>query len=135
MESKKMATSGTPIGGPQELKIRKFANAVFEHGDIRKAAKAENIPQRTAYRWASTDAFREAMAMAQCDALREATRGLSAGAVEAVEVLRAIVRDGNAAEAVRVRAALGILDTALKLAAHVEVETRLLALEQAMAKP
>ena len=133
-----MATRGRPettIGGPQELKVRRFAALVFEQGDIRRAAKAQGVPERTAYRWAGTDTFRDALISAQHESLRDATRGLSAGAVEAVEVLRAIVRNPDTAEGVRVRAALGILDAALKLATHVEVEARLLALEAAMASP
>ncbi len=115
-----------------EMRIRQFAGAVFEHGDIRAAAAAQGIPERTAYRWTAHVIYRDAMRDTQAEGLREATRGLYAGAGEAVATLRAIVLDTEADAAVRVRACAIVLDAALKLSAHVEIEARLLELERKM---
>ena len=125
-----MASNGREKNAAQELKVRRFAAAVLEHGDIRKAARAGNVPERTAYRWAATEIFRAALREAQAEAMRDATQGLAAGAREAVDVLRVILKDGEAAESVRCRAAIAVLDAALKMQQYIEVDNRITELER-----
>ncbi|MCX4525266.1 hypothetical protein OG982_06105 [Streptomyces sp. NBC_01551] len=91
------------------------------------------VTGRTVRRWLDDPAFAEEVQDARRTALTETLRALEVTARSAVAYLAATIRDVNAPEPVRVRAALGILAALPRIAEHVELEERLAILEAAAA--
>lgn len=101
---------------------------------IGRAATAAGVGERTLRRWLSEDDdFRRAYRDARARALTQAIGVLQAAAGEAVEALRAALTDEAAA--VRVRAAIAILDRAMTGAELLDLHERLDALEAWAAEP
>lgn len=124
-----MATAAQKKTPSADCKARMLAAHVFEHGNVRAAARAMGAPERSARRWAASGAFTEELRRLQADALSHAVRGLSAGAQEATALLRAVIRNPEAPEAVRVRAAVAVIDAVVKLAGYIDLEERIATLE------
>ncbi len=95
------------------------------------AARAAGIGLTTGKRWRADAAVQQKIAACRQRMVDEATGRLAELATKAVGVLEDALGDETAA--VRVRAALGILDRLLALRAAVELEARIAALEQAPA--
>ena len=98
--------------------------ALLVERDQSAAATAVGIGRRTLTRWLGTPDFREAYRLASQQRLADTVGLLRAVAGDALAALRAALQSGN--EHVRVRAAVAVLDLAVKvdtdeLAARVEV--------------
>jgi HEAT repeat protein len=80
---------------------------------VQEAAAEAGVGERTLYRWMGDAAFRVAYSTASHERLAETIGRLRAVAGEAVETLRTALQDTSAS--VRVRAAVALLDTAVKV--------------------
>ena len=120
-----VATIGTEKNDPR---VARLAAAVFERGSLPAGAEHAGISRRTAYRLAKTPAYRECMGTLQAEALSSACSGLAAGTGEAVAVLRALAREAEH-ESTRCRAAVALLDSALRWRSALDLEQRLATLE------
>ena len=126
-----MAVDGTP---KNQARIHALAVACFAAGTVAAAADATGTPRRTAFRWAKSPAFKAAMGDCQRAALESATAGLSAGCNEAVAVLRGLLSNAEN-DSVKCRAALGLIDAALRMINHMDFDARLRALEDSQNAP
>jgi hypothetical protein len=98
-------------------------------GDLREAAGVAGCSVRTIRRWREDADFSAELTEAERQALRVTARRLAGASEKASDALVKIVSNENIAPGVRVRAALGILDVAIRYAAHVDLEARISALE------
>lgn len=95
-----------------------------------EAAKVAGVGVSTLSRWLREPSFAGAVREARRRALEQALGTLSAATAEAVETLRACL--GAEGEAVRVRAAVAILEHAMRGAEVTDLEERIAALEAAL---
>jgi hypothetical protein len=94
-----------------------------------KAAAAEvDCGERTAHTWLEDPGYRTLVSELRHRMLDEAVGTLAEATNAAVGTLRKLLDDENSG--VRLRAALGILDAAVRMRQHVELEARILRLEQ-----
>lgn len=91
------------------------------------AGTEAGVSGRTVRRWREDPAFEAEVDAARRALLDRAVAGLSAGAGEAVDVLRAALADPTAA--VRVRAAVALLSALPSVVEHVELTARIADLE------
>jgi hypothetical protein len=94
---------------------------------IKASAKEIKVGERTAYTWLADARYRALVAALRGRLLDEAVGRLADAAGKAVATLCDLLDDRSSN--VRVRAALGVLDTLLKVREHVEFEGRLARLE------
>ena len=120
-----MSTNGTLT-----TKQRRFMVALLAEPNTRAAALAAGISQRCAWRWLADPVFRAELAARQDAVLAAVCNGLADDAQTARQVLRDTMADPTAPHGVRVRAALGIIDAALRLAELVTLSERVAALER-----
>lgn len=104
--------------------------ALLTEPTIERAAAACGLAQSTLYGYLRDPAFRAELQGRQGDIIQAAVGALANLAGEAVGVLGEIVKDTEAGPAVRVRAALGILDQAARLAEFATLEDRICELER-----
>jgi len=122
--------SGDGRGGTKE-RLREVAiGALLTNPTHEAAAKAAGVSESTLARWMRDPTFAAAVREARRRALEQALGALSAATAEAVETLRVLL--GAEGEAVRVRAAVAILDHALRGAETQDLEERIAALEAAL---
>ena len=107
---------------------RRALTALLDAPSIAAAAKQSCTGERTLRRWLAEPTFREHYREASRRLLEDASGRLRAAAGEAVDTLRTALHSEN--EHVKVRAALGILDAALKVDID-ELTARIEALEAA----
>jgi len=119
-----MATNGnlTP-------KRRAFVRAMLTERDVKAAALAAGIAERTAYRWITDPDVQAAIVEAEGAALTDVTRGLLRLADSAVAALETAMGDKEATASARVRAADIVLTRLLQLRELVTLEDRIAALE------
>src|SRR5205823_14879035 len=86
------------------------------------------VGERTAYRWLAKPEFRRQVAQLQQAIARQAAGKLSDGMAEAATALRGLLQSAD--EAVRLRAARALLDFGPRLRDSVELEARIVDLEQ-----
>ena len=96
------------------------------------AAAAAGVSSRTLSRWKDDPGFSKALKQRGRVALAGATTRLKASVDTAVDVLQDVMQDGETPAAVRVRAAVAVIDGALKLAEVTDIMERLDALEAAI---
>lgn len=110
--------------------------ALLVSRNVREACKASKTPERTAWTWLQQPRFKAALASAEAGQIGESTRRLMTLTESAVDVLKDVLQDKEAAHSVRIRAAQLVIESALKLRELQNVEARLAALEAALyAKP
>ena len=97
---------------------------------VRGAAEVAGIAERTAYRYLADAVVRAAIAERQDAALAQVTAGLVADMGEARAALVGMMKNKSAADGVRVRAALGVLDCGLRLFEMLSLADRVTTLEQ-----
>lgn len=114
-----------------QKKQERAAWAVVEFGTIRAAALAIGVPERTLRRWSTKPAFQAATQKAQNAALTEVTRKLAGAGTEAVDTLLEVMRNKSNPPGVRVRASLGILGMMIAAGEFVDLDSRILAIEEA----
>jgi hypothetical protein len=112
----------------QEAKQDRAAVLLASGRAIKDAAAETGIGERTLHTWLSNPRFRAKVVGLRARLLDEATGLLAASAVRAVGVLRDLLGDPN--PHVRLRAAVGILAALLKAREHIEMDERILRLEQ-----
>jgi len=106
-----LARTGAP-DGLSDRQLRALG-ALLAAPSTAAAARITGISRRSLVRWKNDPTFRQLLADASRARLDEAKDSLRAATVEAVEVLRAALRNGTRAE--RIRASTAILDLARRL--------------------
>jgi len=107
--------------------------ALLASPSIAEAAKKVGIGTRTLFRWLQDPAFREAYRDARRETVSHAIAMLQAGAMEAVETLRNVMRDAEANAATKVSAAKAVLELSIKAVEVEDLEARIAALEEQQA--
>jgi hypothetical protein len=129
-----MATNGmadNKITAPQQRAIV----ALLSTKNVAEAAQQANVGERTLFRWMAEDVlFKAALAVAEGEMINAATRRLLQHQDVALTVILSIMADKKLSAGVRLRAALAIVDTMLKLRELNNIEARLSALEASIAK-
>jgi hypothetical protein len=128
-----MADNGTEddkLTPPQQRAI----SALLSTKSVAEAAKQANVPLRTLWRWLTEPAFKAALNSAEGELIAAATRLLLQYQDAALTVILSIMADKQYPAGVRLRAALAIIDTMLKLRELNGIEARLSALEEAYAQ-
>lgn len=117
-------------------KQARAVEAMMTEPTIRGAAEKAGIGHATIYRWLGDPAFVEALREVRSQAFERTMTLLAAAAEKAVEVLREILGDDEAAvrasAAIRIRAARCSLDGMLRAHALIETEERLRRIEEQM---
>ena len=128
-----MAENGTD-SKPLTLQQHKAIAAMLVSRDLRSAAKASGIPERTLWRWAGDPRFLAGLHSAEGAIVTDATRRLLQLSTKAIDTLEKVLDTGP--PALRLRAAGMVLDQLLTLRELQNTESRLAALELMMyAKP
>jgi hypothetical protein len=109
-------------------KQERLAVLIAAGKSIKSAAADTEIGERTAHDWLADPRYRTFVAEIRGRMFDEAVGSLADATNEAVGALRSLLNDGNSN--IRLKAATAIIDNALKLRAHVELDRRVLALEQ-----
>jgi len=100
--------------------------ALLDQPTIKKSAEVAGIGEVTLHRWLQDEQFREDYRKARGEVVSQAIARLQKASGEAVDTLRAIMKDDSKPASARVTSARTILDTALKaleiedLAARIE---------------
>lgn len=110
----------------------KAVHAIVAARDVRSAAAACGTPERTLHRWLQQDAFKLAVTEQEAFIVDYATRRLLLLQDKAIDTIEGVLDDVKAPAGIRLRAALGMLDTAIKLRELRDLEVRLMALEAAL---
>lgn len=112
---------------PRQLRILR---ALLTKNTVTAAAGAAGVGESTVYRALSDPVFRTALAQAEGEAVAAAGRKLTMLAETALDVVRDILTDPQAPDAVRVRAAELILSHLIRYREVIAFETRLADLER-----
>ena len=109
---------------------KRFVAALLEAPNVRAAAEAANIGERTAWTYLADPAVKGELATHQDAVLGDAARRLAREMGAALDVLCEIMADKGATDAARVSAARAVLDSGLRLAELVTLADRVAELEQ-----
>lgn len=105
--------------------------ALIEAPNLRAAAQACNVPERTLRRWMTESAFRQRYESMRRDLISNAWHGLQERLSEASTTVAALMNDKSAPPQVRLGAARTVLEFALRSCEQLDILPRLEALEQA----
>jgi transposase-like protein len=122
--------------GHGEKKSRKQDAAVaalLTHGTIGQAAQAVGIDETTLRRWLKDPAFQQVYSQARADLLQDSLGHVAEGLVHGALVLRRVLQDAEAGASAKVAAVRLLYDLAFKDRELEAFETRLAALEAALA--
>ncbi|HET6576246.1 MAG TPA: hypothetical protein VFG68_21775 [Fimbriiglobus sp.] len=100
---------------------------------VEAAARQCRLSERTVYRRLGDDGFRKRLAGVRADMVQRAAGMLSAAGMESVRTLLELQKPGVAAP-VRLGAARAVLEIGMKLREVVDLEARLAALEEQLAR-
>lgn len=106
--------------------------ALLEQSNIKQAAQAANVAERTLYRWLADDAFRQALNEAEGMAIGAASRRLVKLTERALDVVEVVMNDIAAHPNTRLKAADMVLSNLLRLRDLATVEARLARLEESL---
>lgn len=106
---------------------RRALSALLEERDMRSAAAAAGVGERTLHRWIREEQFSAALQQAQDELFSQVLRRLSHASSQALDALERALREGDTSQ--QVRAADIILGKLLKARELLELEPRLRALE------
>ena len=109
---------------------RKALRALLACSTIEQAAKQAGLSKRTIYRYLADDSFKTELRALQDRTINAAVAALSGLAGDAIQVLRDALTDDDATMATRVRAAIAVLDQAIKLTELRDLIERVERLEQ-----
>lgn len=84
------------------------------HGNVSKSAIAAGVGRRTLCRWLQEPKFREAVSKAEREAFGHTMRRLTDLVAKAIDTVAEIVEDRDISGTVRLRAAIGVLDHAIR---------------------
>jgi hypothetical protein len=113
---------------PWSPKQERLAVLIASGRSIKAAAADAECGERTAHDWLAEPGFRSFVAGLRGRMLDEAVGTLAEATAAAAVALRGLLEDTNSN--VRLRAALGILDGAVRLREHTEILERLEELER-----
>lgn len=114
---------------PAQLKA---VQAIVASRDIRAAAAACGIAERTLWRWMQIERFKFALAEAEASLIDYSMRRLLLLQENAIDTLESVLVDSAASASVRLRAAQLALDMAVKVRELRDLEIRLVGLEAAL---
>lgn len=116
---------------PDELtaKQRRAIAALLSGATKTQAASAAGVTARTLARWRDDDAFSAELKRITRQATDDAAVRLSGMVDKSLTVIGSLLDDANAADSVRLRAALATLDAHLRLLEVIDFDERLAALE------
>ncbi|HET6572268.1 MAG TPA: hypothetical protein VFG68_01610 [Fimbriiglobus sp.] len=100
---------------------------------VEAAARQCRLSERTVYRRLGDDGFRKRLTGVRADMVQRAAGMLSAAGMESVRTLLELQKSGVAA-AVRLGAARAVLEIGMKLREVVDLEARIAALEEQLAR-
>ena len=126
-----MAETSTPSPPLKPAQARGLA-AILRERDIRAAAKAAHIPERTLRTWLHLPAFQQGLKEAMSRVMDAAIYDLAGLAVLAVETLRGVMDDQDTSAGVKVQAANIALTRLMDLREGKDFEQRLAAIEKAL---
>jgi hypothetical protein len=115
-------------GAKKGQKLDAFVMAMMSHKTVESAAEAVGISAATAYRWLQDPLVAQHLAQARRDAMNRAIAKLQEAAVQSVDTLCEVQRDG-VSESARVSAARCILEQALHAVELANIQERLNKLE------
>jgi hypothetical protein len=110
-------------------KYQRAIAALLAHSSLTAASTECKVSERTLRRWLRIPEFREALAEAERDLLDRVAKSMTQLASSAQETLKSVLGNSEATDSVRIRAAVAILDHALRWREQVGLEDRLAALE------
>lgn len=110
-------------------KQHRAITALLTERDIRSAATAAGVGERTLWRWLGNPVFRAFLAATEGEVIDAATRRLLSLQDSAIDALEDVLKNGNHTN--KRQAAQAILDTMLKVRELRNIESRLAALEAA----
>jgi len=113
---------------------RRAIRALLLKSTVRAAAGQAGLSEGTLYRYLRNPVFKASLHKRQSETISAATAALSGLVGEAVETLRKVLEDKNASDAVRVRAALGILQERRRATELDELSERVSQLEDRLEK-
>jgi hypothetical protein len=124
-----MAENGS-AGGELTPRQRRAIAALLASRDVKAAAAAASVGERTLYRWLAQDPqFRAALTQAETELIGESTRRLIAGQALALDTLEGLMA-GAQRDSDRRLAAAAWLDFVLRWRELTNVEQRLAELER-----
>lgn len=103
--------------------------ALITHKTVRDAAKAANIPERTAFDMLARTEFSQRYNEMKTDILRGATGEVRDSMIQAAKTMREIMDDTSSPPAVRLSAAKTILESGVKMFETENIISRITALE------
>ena len=115
---------------PLSVKQLRAVRALLTRPTVAQAAQECSLSEATLYRWLNENPFRAALAQAEGEAVAAAGRKLVSLTETALDVVRDILTDPQAPDAVRVRAAELILSHLIRYREVIAFETRLADLER-----
>jgi len=104
------------------------AQALANGATVADAAQQAGACERSVYRWLAHPRFRRRVAKLQQAMVRQAAARMAEGMAEAAAALRELLQSKD--EAVRLRAARALVELGSRLRDSVELEARLVDLEQ-----
>ncbi len=111
---------------------KRAIGALLTARNVRAAAQAAKVSERSLTRWLADPAFQSALHQAEAEALSETVRHLAHVAGLAVDALKAVLSKDESQVADKIRAAGVVLGKLGDLRELAELESRLTALEQAI---
>lgn len=109
---------------------RRAVESLLTSGSVTQAAEAAGVTRNTLYRWMKDTDFIEAMRDAEAEAVAGLSRSLAGLGESAAAAFREALEPDQKIT-VRLRAAEAVTDRLLKLRELVDLEARLIALENA----
>ena len=114
----------------QEIKRQKLIQALLLSDNVASAAKATGISERTARRWMTENAVKQALFDAKKEAFQRDLRFLRSVLPAAIRTLYEHAVSPSIASGTRVRAAQILLDSSLSAYRMYELEERLMRIEE-----
>ena len=124
-----------PTSGHGERLTRKQEQAIaalLAHPTLEAAASVVGVNAVTLTRWLQRRTFNDAYRQARRESVSHAIASVQAATSEAVDTLRAVMRDAEAPAGSRVSAAKAVLDTAIRGIELEDISERLAELEEAV---
>lgn len=122
-------------GGKRSHKLDLYIAALLSRGSVEASAEVAGISRTTAWRWMKDPIVLARLREARRDAMHRAIARLQEAASSAVDCLVAVMGSGES-ESAKVAAARCVLEQALRATELLDVEERIVALEQlAKTKP
>ena len=110
-------------------KVESLAQALAAGGSVAAWAEGNDVPCRTAYRWAAEEDLKARVRGLRQGLVTDAVGKLAGAATAAVDTLRGLLAEGQPAT-VRLGAARAILSALIDVQAHAELADRVARLEE-----